>query len=313
MAEIVAKNSPIPIGKWIQYTRPPLHSVGIAPMLVGTVWAATVAGAQVDWILAILGILAVMAAIVATHYTGEYFDRKEDALSYELGKSPFAGGAGLAGDGYREIKPVLYGGIAAFFVAAALGLIIQFVFKTGPWTIPLGAFGVLSGFFYSTPPIRLAKRGFGELFIGICYGFLPIFISNYLQTGEFDPRLALVSTPVAISIFLVILINEFPDYPADKKTGKKNITVRLGKRGSSFIYVAGQLVIIASLVWIYFSEMFSAAYWLAIPALIAAVLAFAVGAKKYEDAKSLEGICGFTIILNLSTSLILILLMVFGS
>jgi len=61
-----------------------------------------------------------------------------------------------------------------------IGLILQFYYKTGPWTIPLGVIGMITGFFYSTPPPRWVKRGIGELLIGFCYGWLPVAAAFYL-------------------------------------------------------------------------------------------------------------------------------------
>ncbi|MCX7966509.1 MAG: prenyltransferase [Syntrophorhabdaceae bacterium] len=111
-----------------------------------------------------------------------------------------------------------------------VGLIIQFYFKTGTWTIPLGVFGILSGFFYSMMPIRWVARGVGEILIGLCYGWLPVSVSFYLQIGEFNHIIHWVSIPIACTIFNVILINEFPDYPADIIAKKSNLVVRYGKK-----------------------------------------------------------------------------------
>ncbi len=112
------------------------------------------------------------------------------------------------------------------------GLVLQFGLKTGPYTMLLGAAGLFPGFFYSTRPIRLVSSGLGELAIGFCYGWLPVAAAFYIQTGHINSIIHWIALPIGMTIFNVILLNEFPDYPADKKVGKKNMLVRLGiKRG----------------------------------------------------------------------------------
>lgn len=291
---------------WITLARLPLHSVGIAPMLVGTVWANQY-GIEINWLLAFFAILAVMMTIVTTHYAGEYFDQKEDILSHKYGKGGFAGGTGVLPKQLMPARPVFIGAQVAALITAGLGIFIYLYFNTGVWTIPLGALGLLSGYFYSTPPVRIVKRhGLGELFIGICYGWLPIFIANYLQSDILDTRLFLVAAPVAISIFLVIFMNEFPDYPADKEAGKTNLAVSIGLEKSAIVYTVFQLINIAVLYFIISEHIFKYDFWLLLPIVLCLVLSIAMILKLYKNKKLVDMMCAFTIIENLSISIIFI-------
>jgi 1,4-dihydroxy-2-naphthoate octaprenyltransferase len=170
-----------------------------------------------------------------------------------------------------------------------------------------------AGFFYSTPPLRWVKRGVGEILIGFCYGWLPVATAFYLQTGTIDNIVHWVSIPIACTIFNVILINEFPDYPADIREGKRNLVIRLGKSNSAFLYIA--MTVIA---WITF--------WLAVVQGLPAVsflfylpvffiglwLVFLISKKDYLYKKRLELICGLTIVVNLGTALAYILALLLG-
>jgi 1,4-dihydroxy-2-naphthoate octaprenyltransferase len=196
--------------------------------------------------------------------------------------------------------------LSAVFVII-IGLTIYFGFNTGIWTLPLGAFGLASGYFYSVPPFRWVKRGIGEILIGICYGYLPVFVASYLQSGVFYPELFLVGTPIAISIFLVIFINEFPDYQADTETGKWNIVARLGRKKSSYIYIFGQLLFIASMLLIYSFVINNPGFWLLLPVVLSLIQIILVAKGYYNNKNVIEIICGTTIVLNLGTSLVLIL------
>jgi 1,4-dihydroxy-2-naphthoate octaprenyltransferase len=187
------------------------------------------------------GTLAVVLIMLSTYLAGEYYDLEEDRLSGQMERNPFTGGSQAV---VRDMVPRNHpkvGSYVALALAVVIGALLQFGYHTGPWTIPLGVVGMIAGFFYSTEPVRWVKRGVGEVIIGFSYGWLPIAVSFYLQTGRITPLAHWMSLPVALSIFNVILINEFPDYPAALRQGKKTLTVRLGKKAASSLYAAASL------------------------------------------------------------------------
>ncbi|MEW6675710.1 MAG: prenyltransferase [Nitrospirota bacterium] len=101
---------------------------------------------------------------------------------------------------------------------------------------------------YTTKPIQWSYRGMGEILIGFCYGWLPVAASCYIQIGQISPLVHWVSLPIAFTIFNVILINEFPDYPADREFGKKNLVVRFGKERMSKLYALMSFAALCSYV-----------------------------------------------------------------
>ena len=295
------------ISNWARLSRVPFHLVGIAPILVGTLWAGT-KGFDINWTLAILAIIAVVLTMLSTYLGGEYYDQKEDYLSVKYGKSNFAGGSQVIQEGLVEQNSVKLASIISAIFVIIIGLYIYFGFDTGPWTIPLGAFGLAAGFFYSTPPFRFVKRGVGEILIGLCYGYLPVFVASYLQTNYLEYNLVWISKPIAISIFMVIFINEFPDYPGDQETGKRNLVVRLGLFKSSIVYIISQAFFIVSIVLLVQHLNYNILWFLA-PIIISLTTIFMTAFKLYQNKKALEVICGLTIVLNLATNLILIIIL----
>ena len=65
--------------------------------------------------------------------------------------------------------------------------------------------------------------------------------SYFVQTQQMSAEAALAALPIALLIAWVLYINEFPDYAADKKVGKDNLVVRLGKERA----VDGYILIMA--------------------------------------------------------------------
>ena len=298
------------LAAWLTLGRLPFHSVGVLPCVLGTV-IAWQRGYVIDWGIVALAVLAVICIMAATYLSGEYYDYPTDSAN--TGYNRFSGGSRVLQKGLVSRRRVLPAAIVALCSAGVIGLVIQFVFKTGPFTIPLGILGMVCGFFYSSNPFRWAYRGVGEMLIFVCYGWLTVNTAYYLQTGRFDLAPTLASIPIGISIFLVIFINEFPDYDSDRGAGKNNMVVRLGLERASALY---GVLALACFVAIPLSVLGSVPrLMLALCPLVLVPIIWnivALARKQYLEAKHLERICALTLILNLGTTLLYIIAFAVG-
>ncbi len=293
------------IAKWAKLGRAPFHSVGVLPFILCNVLAWRMEGDLSVPIFA-LGLTAVILIMLTTYLNGEVFDRTEDRITQTTFKNPFSGGSGLVVEGHLRRRVALVS-LASLGSAGLIGLVLQFVFQTGNWTIPLGLTGMVAGALYSVPPVRWASRGIGEILIGYCYGWLTVATGYYLQAG----RIALVVQPVAAAIactiFNVILINEYPDYEGDRTAGKRNMTVRFGPEKAILVYAAaalgGVLLSIASAVRFFPPVTLRLYLPVGVIAVAAAVIALARG---YRRRKTLMALCGMTIVVNLATTAVFI-------
>ncbi len=287
---------------WIQAFRLPFHSVGVAPFTLGALLAWRWEG-LFSWPVYLLGVGAVILIMGMTYFSNEYFDFGTDVLNKEFNK--FSGASRALPDGRVSRPQVLKAALSFLGLAALVGLAIQFVFKTGSLTIPLGLLGILAGFFYTAKLVQLAYRGVGELFIAICYGWLPVFTGYYLLAGF--PQgffLHLITIPIALTIFLVILVNEFPDFSSDQALGKRNLVVRLGKEKASFVYALVALLTILTLFLPVWLDLAVRNWWLfLLPASLGAINLFSVARGEWRVPSQLEGICARTIGFNLLVTL----------
>lgn len=292
---------------WVALSRPPFHTVGILPFLLGTILAYKINSA-ISIEIFTLGVAGVIMIMLSTYHSGEYFDYKGDIISNRLHNNQFAGGTRILPEG--KISPMVpfWTSIVSLIIAGVIGIILQFVLKTGPYTLLLGFIGAFSGFFYSTKPVRLVQRGVGEIVIGFCYGWLPVASAFYIQTGTIHPIIHWMAIPIGLSVFNVILLNEFPDYEADKATGKKNLLYRMGKQKGMLLYVAFNLLTsITTLASPLLGIPFKVVYFY-LPFLIVSLYIIVMMLRgKYKDKKKLEILCGLNIALNLGTSLSYIL------
>ena len=290
------------LSAWIALSRPPFHSVGVLPFVLGSVMAWRLDGAF-RWELCAWGTLGVVLVMLATYYAGEYWDYAEDTLSARLGPSRFAGGSRVLQHGLLPRRAALWASLASLILAVGVGLILQLGYRTGPWTIPLGILGLMGGFFYSTRPVRWVSTGIGELWIAFCYGWLPVAVGYYLQVGRITPLVHWLAIPIGLTIFNVILLNEFPDYPADREAGKRNLLVRLGPERGSVVYSLASVGSWAGMLLSLGRGVPTRALWFYLPILaLSAILVLLVLRRRWEDRPTLEKLCAANLVVNLGTT-----------
>jgi len=297
---------------WISLSRIPFLSVVILPYFLGALLAQRLTG-EFGLAVFLLGLSGAMFIQLAAHYNGEAYDIREDRLSAILGKTPFSGGSQVLVRKIISEDKVKLLSFAVVLLALAIGIILQFYFKTGRWTLLLGASGIICGIYYSKPPLRWVSRGLGEIFIAYSFGFLAVNTGFYIQVSRFDILALLVSLPVACAAANIILINEYPDYQADKEARKMNLLVRIGKEKCAFLYAL--LVVCAgvsfSLALAKGLPMESVYFYL--PVLITALILASLMLKgAYKDRRLLERMCAMTILVNLGTSFSCILGLLMG-
>ncbi len=287
---------------WLGLLHPPFHTVGILPFILGTVLARR-AGAGFSITNLILSTLGIVLVMLATYYAEEYFSYREGERSRRLFRYPLAGGVGPIPDARPPRSRALLISSAAAALAAVIGIVLQFGLHTGPLTILLGLLGALPGLFYSTRLIRLFEKGFAELFIGFCYGWLPLAAAFYVQQGFIDPRIHWMAVPIGLSIFNVILLNEFVEYPADTTVGRTTLLVRMGKTTGMSAYVLFSVLSWLSMYLSVGAGIPRKALFFYLPVmLLSAWICLMMVRGKYENPLLLELLCGLNIAVNLGTA-----------
>jgi 1,4-dihydroxy-2-naphthoate octaprenyltransferase len=280
--------------------------VGVLPFVLGGVLAWRLKEVF-HWRICAWGTLGVVFVMLATYYAGEYWDYAEDVLSGRAGGSRFAGGSQVVQRGLLPRRAPLWGSAVSVVMALAVAVILWLGYGTGPWTVPFAIVGLLGGFFYSARPIRWVSTGVGEMWIAFCYGWLPVAVGYYLQTGGIAPLVHWVSIPIGLTIFNVILLNEFPDYAADSAAAKANLVVRLGRERSSMLYA---LVSVGSWIAMWVSVrrgVPSSALRLHLPIVaLSLILVVLVVRGRWRDRAVLEGLCGANLAVNLGTTAVYI-------
>jgi 1,4-dihydroxy-2-naphthoate octaprenyltransferase len=244
--------------------------------------------------------------MLATYYFNEYYDYEGDVINRSY--IAFSGGSRALPDNMVDRPIARVAGFSAVAILAAIAAIyLMFYFEDYPLLLPLALFGALCGVFYSHPPFQWAYQGIGEIIIGGCYGVLALTSGYYLVSGVFETDMILVAIPASLSVFCVIVANEFPDYDADKAVSKKNLVVRLGVKKGSKVYVVAMLLIYPMMVA---SILVGISAWIAVvslPVLLLSVVAVVQTLRGgYAVPKSQMTISGATLFVNLLSSLLFI-------
>jgi 1,4-dihydroxy-2-naphthoate octaprenyltransferase len=218
---------------WLTLFRLGATARGVLPFLLGAVIAWS-QGFDISWTILILSSVAVTCIMLMTFLVNEYYDYEADLANKEF--HMLSGGSRVLPMGLIPRHHSIVAAHVFLAIAVVIGLLLYFYFKTGPLTIPLGAIAIFIGYFYTAKPFRWSYRGLGEICIWFTCGWLATITGYYLQTGQLNAVATLASLPGAISVFLVILINEVPDINSDRLYGKNNLAVRLDREKTGILY-----------------------------------------------------------------------------
>jgi 1,4-dihydroxy-2-naphthoate octaprenyltransferase len=297
------------VDKWIAWVR----VIRIKFFVAGI--PSVILGAAISWYLAqkfdlhifLLTLIGVMLAMAGCYLFNEYFDFKSgvDVIVKKEDITPYSAGSRMLPEGYVSPSSVLMAGIIFWFLACVVG--VYLTMTRGLLTIILALLGFFAGALYALPPFKWAYRGIGEFLIGLAYGPLITLGSCYVQLMTLRLESAIAPSLVpGLLITAVILINEFPDFHADKKAEKKNLVVRIGRKSAVKLYIflvtSPYLIIISNILL----KLFPLTTSIAISTLpIALRNALAIKRRYNKKARDIVPIMTETILLFVSTTLLL--------
>jgi 1,4-dihydroxy-2-naphthoate octaprenyltransferase len=290
------------IEDWLGMSHPPFHNLGVIPFCLGTFLAWRLDRVFNVTVFA-LGIIGIVMVMFSTRHAGEYIARTVDERSKRPSRNPFAGGAYAILDRIFRRPGPLRTSFTAIATAFLIGTVLQFTLKTGPFTLLLGCLGALPGLFYATRPARPVDNGFGEILIAFCYSWLPIAAAFYIQRGYIAPCIHWMALPIGLSIFNVVLLNEFPAHAANPAGGSTNLLGRLGAAKGTALYCLTSI-----LSWfVMYSSLNEGiprkALYIYLPVMaLSAVISLMMAGKRYQNPFVLEILCGLNIAVHLGTA-----------
>lgn len=283
----VAESSPkislmTKIFSWLVITRAPFLTAIIVPILIGAAWVATQGLATPFpagrfWLTLFAGIFLHISA----NTFNDYFDWKSGAdrinNDYFL---PYSGGSRSIELGLINEKTLFRVAATSLLVSAILGGLLAYF--SGAGVLLFGLLGAFSSYFYTAPPLRLAaRRGLGELIVGLNFGPLATAGTVYALTSQVSLTDFLVGVPIGLLTIAILWINQFPDEQADRAADKLNLVVILGKERARWGYLALMLATFSLALYWTLSQAFPLGALLLLGGLPLAIFASRVTLRDY--------------------------------
>ena len=263
---------------WLQETRPQFLLLSVALVFLGTSVAFNEGSFHLGW--ALLALVGLLLAHIAVNTLNDYFDYKS-GLDLMAKRTPFSGGSGILPAGMLKPGQVFRFGVIASLLGSGIG--IYFVLERGWQLLPLLLIGALFIFLY-TPLIT--KLGWTEWAAGAGLGSLPIHGAYFVQTASYTLPAVIAAIPSGILVHNLLLLNEFPDIEADRKSGRRSLPIAIGERKAGWVYSALMVVIYLWVIgWVVAGVMpvFSLLVLLTLPFTIKAIR----GALNHQDMNRL--------------------------
>jgi 1,4-dihydroxy-2-naphthoate octaprenyltransferase len=195
------------------------------------------------FLLAMLGSLLVHMTVNVINDYHDYVD----GIDLNTQRTPFSGGSGVLPLNLLKPKQAFWFGTICLLVAMAIGF--YFVMIKSWLLLPLLLLAGFSAYFYN---VYLSKWFMGEIFAGLGFGPLLVLGSYYVQTGRYSWETLIASLAPGILTTNLLFLNEFPDWEADRRGGRKHFVISLGKKDASYLFVvfliASYLCIIAGVL-----------------------------------------------------------------
>ncbi len=113
-------------------------------------------------------------------------------------------------------------------VAAGCAYLLYLSGRIHTAALSLLILSLLIVFAYAVPPLKLARRGFGELLLAAHLAYVFPSLGFVLQTTEFHRLLPIVSLPLTALALAYFLVLDFPTYADDLKYERFTLLTRLG-------------------------------------------------------------------------------------
>jgi len=227
------------LGLYFREMRAPFFTATIVPVALGAAVFFYQTG-NFNWPYFWLTLLGALLAHAGTNIANDYSDHitRNDEVNKLF--SPFNGGSRVIQAGLMSPAQIFVYSLVLFVAVILIGLKINHnlngaYFANSP-LLWLGVIGIALGIFYTANPFRFSYHGLGDVAVMLGFGPVMALGTHYVQkqatipleTWVWSPAL-IASIPVAILVGLILFINGFQDYVADREVGKRTWVVRLAE------------------------------------------------------------------------------------
>ena len=202
---------------WMAAIKPPMYSVAIMPIWVGT----AVAFAQTR---------ICHGAVFSTFLASAILILAWENLSNDV----FDSETGIDKNKHHSLVNLTANKTLIFWLGNfCLGLGLLGILTIAWWQQDLTVIGIILlccalGYMYQGPPFRLGYQGLGEILCFFAFGPLAVTAAYYSQTQSWNMTSLAASVLVGIATSLILFCSHFHQVKDDIAAGKRSPIVRLG-------------------------------------------------------------------------------------
>jgi 1,4-dihydroxy-2-naphthoate octaprenyltransferase len=233
------------VSKWLVITRAAVLPMTLVAGLLAGLLAVHAPGFSWTWYL--LALLGIVLAHVANNVMNDLFDTEVGQDTEAYPRAQYAPHPILSGTTTRRQLAL----VALVVNAADLAILVVLAVARGPVVIAFGVGGFLLSAAYTAPPLRLKKRGLGELDVLVTWGPLMVAGTYYSAVGRLPWEIWVASLPYALLCTAVLMGKHTDKIPFDEPLGIKTVPVLLGERRSLIVtraLIAGYYVLLVGCV-----------------------------------------------------------------
>jgi 1,4-dihydroxy-2-naphthoate octaprenyltransferase len=184
----------------------------------------------IDFGYALLTYFGILCLHISVDLLNDYSDFKR-GIDTNTKRTKYSGGTGVIPENLIDSRLIYCAGIIFLIMGGLTGF--YFVTTKGIIILILLTFAIISIYFYST---NIVNAGLGELFVAI-KGCMIVLGSYYIQSDTIELTSVYVGVIIGLLSALVLLVTSFPDYQADKKSGRRTLIIVIGKENSVKLFI----------------------------------------------------------------------------
>jgi 1,4-dihydroxy-2-naphthoate polyprenyltransferase len=279
------KNPPPAWKIWFRAFR--LHYVlpSILPALLGSAMALA-EGTTIFLLHFVLVIAGVTINHLGINMIDDVMDYRSSVdLQGNSDQNFFTGGSGVLTEGLLHDSQMLKAAGFCFLMTALVGAYLTYA--CGWPVLFFGLFGMACSIFYTAPPVRFGYRGLGELGLLVNFGPVIVMGSYFVQARNFALEPLIASLVPGLMMWSMIMINEIPDYEADRSGGKWNLVARYGKKAGVTFFGTGLAAAYAVLIIGVWTQILSPWVMAAFLSLPLAMKSFSVMTRHLHDPEAM--------------------------
>jgi len=224
--------------QWVEGARPRTLPAAISPVLAGT--GAAAYAESVIWWRAVLCLVLALLLQIGVNYANDYSDGIRGTDDERVG--PLR----LVGSGVATSTSVRTAAFLCFALAAVAGVVLAAV--TSWWLLLVGAAAIAAAWFYTGGSNPYGYRAMGEVSVFVFFGLVAGVGTTYVQVEAITWPSVGAAIGAGSLICAILVANNLRDIPSDSMTDKRTLAVVLGDRGTRVLFVALQVVAVATLL-----------------------------------------------------------------